>query len=75
MESKYNRYVLVILTIFCVVLIGVTSFSDGWLAPLRTGVGYVLIPIQSGVNRVGVMIYEELADYTKLKTASTPPNC
>ena len=69
MESKYNRYVLVILTIFCVVLIGVTSFSDGWLAPLRTGVGYVLIPIQSGVNRVGVMIYEELADYTKLKTA------
>ena len=69
MESKNNRYVLVILTIFCVVLIGVTSFSDGWLAPLRTGVGYVLIPIQSGVNRVGVMIYEELADYTKLKTA------
>ena len=69
MESKYNRYVLVILTIFCVVLIGVTSFSDGWLTPLRTGVGYVLIPIQTGVNKVGVMIYDELADYTKLKTA------
>lgn len=69
MESKYNRYVLVILTIFCVVLIGVTSFSDNWLTPLRTAVGYVLIPIQSGVNRVGVMIYDELADYTKLKTA------
>lgn len=69
MESKYNRYVLVILTIVCVVLIGVTSFSDGWLEPLRTGVGYVLIPIQSGVNRVGVMIYDELADFTKLKTA------
>ena len=69
MGSKYNRYVLVILTIFCVVLIGVTSFSDGWLTPLRTGVGYVLIPIQTGVNKVGVMIYDELADYTKLKTA------
>ncbi len=69
MESKYNRYVLVILTVICVVLIGVTSFSDDWLTPLRTGVGYVLIPIQSGVNKVGVMIYEELADYTKLKTA------
>ncbi len=69
MGSKYNRYVLVILTVICVVLIGVTSFSDDWLTPLRTGVGYVLIPIQSGVNKVGVMIYEELADYTKLKTA------
>lgn len=69
MGSKYNRYVLLILTVFCVVLIGVTSFTDDWLTPLRTGVGYVLIPIQSGVNRVGVMIYEELTDYTKLKTA------
>jgi len=69
MESKYNRYVLVILTIICIVLIGVTSFSDNWLSPLRTGVGYVLIPIQSGVNRVGVMIYDELADFTRLKTA------
>lgn len=69
MGSKYNRYVLIILTVFCVVLIGVTSFSDGWLTPLRTGVGYVLIPIQSGVNRVGVMIYQELTDYTRLKTA------
>lgn len=69
MGSKYNRYVLVILTVFCVVLIGVTSFTDDWLTPLRTGVGYVLIPIQSGVNRVGVMIYEELTDFTKLKTA------
>ena len=69
MGSKYNRYVLVILTIFFFFLIGVTSFSDGWLTPLRTGVGYVLIPIQTGVNKVGVMIYDELADYTKLKTA------
>lgn len=69
MESKYNRYLLIGLTIFCIVLIGVTSISDGWLAPLRTGVGYVLIPIQSGVNKVGVSIYGELSDFTKLKTA------
>lgn len=69
MESKYNRYVLIGLTIFCVVLIGITSITDEWLAPLRTGVGYVLIPIQSGVNRVGVSIYQELSDYAKLKTA------
>lgn len=69
MESKYNRYVLIGLTIFCVVLIGITSITDEWLAPLRTGVGYVLIPIQSGVNRVGVSIYQELSDYAKLNTA------
>ncbi len=38
---------------FCICLIGITSINDGILAPLRTGVGYVLIPIQSGVNAVG----------------------
>ena len=57
------------LTIFCVLLIGLTSINDEWLAPLRTSVGYVLIPIQSGVNKVGFSIYEELTDYGKLKGA------
>ena len=69
MDSKYNRYLLMGLTLFCVALIGITSVSDGWLAPLRTGVGYLLIPIQSGVNRAGAAIYEELSDFSRLKTA------
>ena len=69
MDSKYNRYLLMGLTLFCVVLIGITSVSDGWLAPLRTGVGYLLITIQSGVNRAGAAIYEELSDFSRLKTA------
>ncbi len=69
MESRYNRYVLIALTLCCVALMAVTSINDQWLAPLRTAVGYVLIPIQTGVNRVGVSIYDELTDYGKLKTA------
>ena len=69
MESKQNRYILIGLTVFCILLIGVTAINDQWLAPLRTGVGYVLIPIQSGVNRVGISIYQELSDYGQLKTA------
>ena len=69
MESKQNRYILFGLTVFCILLIGVTAINDQWLAPLRTGVGYILIPIQSGVNRVGISIYQELSDYGQLKTA------
>ncbi len=69
MESKQNRYILIGLTVFCILLIGVTAINDQWLAPLRTGVGYILIPIQSGVNRVGISIYQELSDYGQLKTA------
>jgi rod shape-determining protein mreC len=53
----------------CVLLIGVSSLKEGIMDPLRTGVGYLLVPIQSGVNAVGSSIYEELTDYAQLKTA------
>lgn len=69
MESKHNRYILIGLTVFCIILIGITSVADGWLAPLRTGVGYFLIPIQSGVNKVGTAVYDEIVDISHLKTA------
>lgn len=69
MESKRSKYVLVILTVFCILLIGITSMRDEWLTPLRTGVGYFLIPVQSGVNAVGSALYNEITDYSKLKSA------
>lgn len=39
------------------------------MAPLRTGVGYFLIPLQSGVNRAGTALYNEIRDYSTLKEA------
>ena len=69
MESKYSKYILIVLTALCVLLIGITSLRDGVMDPLRTGVGYFLIPIQSGVNKVGTGIYNELTDLTRLKGA------
>lgn len=69
MESKRSKYVLISLTVFCILLIGLTSIRDTWLTPLRTGVGYVLIPVQSGVNSVGSAIYGEITDLSKLHSA------
>lgn len=69
MESKRSKYILLGLTLLCVLLIGVSSLREGIMDPLRTGVGYLLVPIQSGVNAVGAGIYEDLTDYAKLKTA------
>lgn len=69
MESKRSRYILIVLTVLCVLLISVTSLKDGIMEPLRTGVGYFLIPIQSGVNKVGTGLYNELTNYGKLKDA------
>lgn len=69
MESKRSKYVLISLTVFCILLIGLTSIRDTWLTPLRTGVGYVLIPVQSGVNSVGSAIYGEITNLSKLHSA------
>lgn len=69
MESKRSKYILIALTVFCVLLIGLTSIHDEWLMPLRTGVGYFLIPVQSGVNTAGSAVYDEIIDYTKLRDA------
>lgn len=54
---------------FCILLIAVTSINNSFLAPLRTGVGYVLVPLQSGVNAVGTTIYNNVRDYSSLKEA------
>lgn len=69
MESKRSKYILIALTVFCILLIGLTSIRDEWLTPLRTGVGYILIPVQSGVNMAGSAIYDEIIDYSNLKAA------
>ena len=69
MESKHSKYILTGLTVLCVLLICITSLKDGVMDPLRTGVGYFLIPIQSGVNAVGTGIYNEMKNYGTLKDA------
>lgn len=69
MESKRSKYILIALTVSCILLIGLTSIHDEWLTPLRTGVGYFLIPVQSGANTVGSAIYDKIIDYTKLQDA------
>lgn len=69
MESRRTKLILVGLTVICILLIGVTSINSSWLAPLRTGVGYVLIPVQSGINAVGSSLYNQIKDYSKLNSA------
>jgi rod shape-determining protein MreC len=69
MDSKKSRYFLIGLSIFCMLLIGVTSIRDGFLDPLRTGVGYFLIPVQSGVNRAGTALYNSIRTYGDFRAA------
>lgn len=66
---KNTRYFLIGLSILCVCMIGITSLKGSLLNPLRNAVGYVLVPIQSGVNAVGGSIYKEVSSMKKLKSA------
>lgn len=66
---KNTRYFLIGLSIFCIVMIGITSLKGSLLNPIRNTVGYVLVPIQSGVNAVGGSIYKEANNIRKLRTA------
>ena len=64
-----TKYFLFGLSLLCVCMIGITTIKGSILNPLRTAVGYVLVPIQAGVNRVGGGLYNELSSVGKLKTA------
>ncbi len=66
---KNSKYILAGLSFFCIVLIAVTSINNSILTPLRTGVGYVLIPFQSGVNAVGTSLYNHIRDFSSMKEA------
>lgn len=68
-ERKRSKYLLIGLSVVCILLIGITSIKDGVLEPLRTGVGYVLVPLQTGVNAVGRGIYNGIRDYSQLQDA------
>ena len=49
MESR-NKFVLVVLSVVSIILIGITSFNDSIISPLRQAVGIVLLPVRAGVN-------------------------
>ena len=67
MENRKSKYIFIVLTVLCVMMIVLSSVKDGLMNPIRNTIGYVLVPLQSGVNRVGYGLYEELADHRSLK--------
>ena len=69
MNFKNDRLILVVLSIICVIMIISTSIKDSLLLPLRMSVGYVLMPIQTGVNVAGKALYNYVENTRKLNNA------
>ena len=66
---KNSKYILAGMSAFCLVLITATSIKSSFLMPLRTGVGFVLVPLQSGVNAIGAGLYNALENFSSLREA------
>lgn len=69
MKISNNRLVLIVLSISCVGMIGLTTIKNEKLRPVRTAVGYFLLPVQTGVNRVGSAVYSNFKNQEKMRTA------
>lgn len=48
-----SKYLLLIMTVICVLFMAITFFTDFFAAPLSNFAGAVVIPFQSGISRVG----------------------
>ena len=48
-----SKYLLVILTIVCISLISLTLTSTISVDPVRNAVGFLIVPLQSGLNKAG----------------------
>ncbi|MCI8453643.1 MAG: rod shape-determining protein MreC [Lachnospiraceae bacterium] len=66
---KNTKYFLFGLSALCICMIGLTTIDGSFLNPVRDAVGYVLVPIQKGINAVGGALYNEVADFGMLKEA------
>lgn len=72
-----GKYLLFILTILCTILMLVTFGTDVFNRPLNTAVGYVIVPFQQGIGKLGgwlsnrseelVQIRSLLEENTRLK--------
>ncbi|MCI8514816.1 MAG: rod shape-determining protein MreC [Lachnospiraceae bacterium] len=63
------RYVLFILTFFCLMLMALTYIRPAFGASVRNAVNSVLTPMQIGLNKVGTRISTEILNFTKLRDA------
>ncbi len=56
-KSKFPaKYVLLIMTVLCLVIIGCSVKLSWSSSAANTAVGYVIIPMQKGINRVGGLL-------------------
>lgn len=63
-----TKVILIVLAFLCMVFIGVSFFTDRLTTPLRKAISTVVIPVQKGMNYIGLMVADK---YDTLQEIST----
>lgn len=62
-----SKYLLLLLTCLCVGLMSLTFFTDYSAVPLNKLLGYIIVPFQEGVSRVGAWISVRMDELGELR--------
>lgn len=62
-----QKRMLTILTVVCVIVIGISLFTDMLVEPVRAVTAYVVIPMQRGMNSIGTYVYSRVEFYNEMK--------
>ncbi len=63
-----SKYLLLILTILCTMLMLVTFGTDVFNKPLNSVVGYVIVPFQQGIGKVGGWLSNRSEELIQIRT-------
>jgi len=64
-KTKYSiksKYLLIIITLFCFVMIFLSFVTDITVGPLKTASNFLILPLQNGINSIGEWVTDQ-TDY------------
>lgn len=61
-----TKYLLIALSVVCVLFVGASFFTDNLSAPLRKVMSVVVIPLQKGMNNLGLWTFDKAATMQEL---------
>lgn len=65
--SLSSKYLALILAIVCIILMGLSGFADSTGNPLSWIAGYTIVPMQKGINTVGMWLSDVSDNFATLQ--------
>jgi len=62
-----SKYLLFVLTCICVVVMALSLGTDIFNKPLNTVVGYIVVPFQQGISKMGGWIYDRTEELEQVR--------